>query len=76
MPRKWAVAIVITVFVLFTWTIWQVYTTLRSEPDVEQYNSYIGSITRQFDTKLIRSVYELQQKVLVPEEEITPDKTE
>lgn len=72
MSRKWFVIIIITIVTLFLWTIWQAYSVFRAEKEVDRFSRYTSPIEREFDTKLVEDLATLQNRVLVTEEDITP----
>ncbi|MBN2016511.1 hypothetical protein JW766_06815 [Candidatus Dojkabacteria bacterium] len=72
MPRKWAYIIILTVFVLFLLSVWEVYRAFRKEKEVGQYERYVTEISREFDTDFLKGISKAQDDVPVKDEDIAP----
>ena len=75
MSKQWAYIIIMTVVTVIIWSGWEIYKAFETEKDVGQYSSYARSISRDFDTDMIKKVAQMQSEVLVKESDITPQQS-
>ncbi len=72
MQKRWYYIIVFTVIVIVIVSGFEIYKAFEEDKDVSEYKTYAVPISRDFDVDLLSKVGEMQKKVLVKSEDISP----